>query len=209
MSSFKTKTSWDFKKNWRQVEPTWDQFYLTMAYTVAERSPDKRTKMGSVITSEEMEVLSVGFNTLPMGLDIEDDQYQFRPQKYRYFIHAEDYAINQMVRSGVRIEPFCLYTQCVPCCRCLNNAIQVGIKRVVYHKQGQDAYMKFAGETHVWNDEGRTSLEIAEKCGVEMVAFNGPLANPVFGYFAGEKVVYARDDYYQVAKIKSNNTIDY
>ena len=53
--------------------PNWDQLYITMCYLVGMRSLDKHTHVGAVITDSDNVLVSTGYNSLPRGINIDEN----------------------------------------------------------------------------------------------------------------------------------------
>ena len=108
--------------------PTWDQYFLALAEQVSRRSPDPNTKHGCVLVDGDHRVISTGYNGpvagLPHGM-----VPLTRPEKYLWFIHAEDNAV-AFARSDLR--KACAYVTGRPCAVCFRRLLQVGIRRIVY-----------------------------------------------------------------------------
>ena len=47
---------------------SWDQLFMGMAYLTSAKSHDPRTRVGSVIATEDNMIVSVGYNGLPRGV---------------------------------------------------------------------------------------------------------------------------------------------
>ncbi|MCA9285300.1 MAG: hypothetical protein KDA22_08810 [Phycisphaerales bacterium] len=108
--------------------PSWDEYFLTLAEQVSRRSPDPNTKHGCVIVDADNRVVSTGYNGpvahLPNG-----EVPLTRPEKYDWFIHAEDNAI-AFARCDLRGAT--AYVTGQPCAACFRRFLQVGIKRIVH-----------------------------------------------------------------------------
>ena len=53
----------------KKVEvPSWDQYFMTLAYLVSMRSKDDSTHIGAVIVGPDNEVRSMGYNGFPRGI---------------------------------------------------------------------------------------------------------------------------------------------
>lgn len=110
-----------------EQRPNWDQYFLDLAEQVSRRSPDPNTKHGCVLVDSGRRVLSTGYNGPLSGLP--HDLVQFsRPEKYDWFIHAEDNAV-AFARCDLRGAT--AYVTGTPCVACFRRLLQVGIRRVV------------------------------------------------------------------------------
>jgi len=131
-------------------KPTWDEYFLTMAFVVARRSIDPSTKCGCVIVSKSHRILSTGYNGPIRG---SDDEYvrsliDNRETKYPVLIHAEENAVVTYSGSEQDITGATAYVTGIPCHRCLRMLVQRGITRVIYtDSPGAQAKMCDAEET--------------------------------------------------------------
>jgi len=60
------------------------------------------------------------------------EKYHERPDKYMYWVHAEQNAIFNASREGVRLPGAIMYVLNPPCAECMKAIIQVGIKKVIF-----------------------------------------------------------------------------
>ena len=112
--------------------PSWDEYFMTMAYLVASRSTDESTHAGAVIVRPDNSVVSTGYNGPVRG---EDNPPQTRPEKYLYFEHAERNAIFNAAKHGSSLDGCKLYVNFVPCADCARAIVQSGIKEIIVHVQ--------------------------------------------------------------------------
>jgi len=45
--------------------PSWNEYFLGLAFVIAQRSLDPRTKHGSVVTDDNNHIVATGFNSFP------------------------------------------------------------------------------------------------------------------------------------------------
>ena len=130
----------------------WDELFIKQAMLIAEKSKDPSTKVGCVLVGKDNEVLSMGFNGFPRGVQEEftvhhpignfaireerkllEKRWE-RPAKYAWIEHAERNAIYNAARNGIRLHGARAYINwepqavCSDCCRAL---IQSGIIEVI------------------------------------------------------------------------------
>ena len=110
----------------------WNTRFMIQAQVISTYSKDKSTKVGCVIASPRKEILSMGYNGFPRGVNDEIPARQERPTKYEFVVHAEENAILNGCRNGTRLEGGILYVTMPPCTRCAGSIIQSGIKEVIY-----------------------------------------------------------------------------
>lgn len=111
--------------------PSWDGWFLALAFLVSRKSIDPDTKHGSIIVDENKNILSVGFNSPPRGCD----DYKLdltRPMKYELVQHAEQNAITNAAYAGSSLKNATIYVTGQPCHRCLGIIINAGIRKVYY-----------------------------------------------------------------------------
>jgi len=111
--------------------PAWDEYYLTIAYVVAQRSFDPSSKCGCVLVSRDGRVLSTGYNG-PIKGSIDSKIPLTRPEKYCHMIHGEENALLAYSGSHQDIQDGTAYVTGRPCHRCLRMLLQKGILRIVY-----------------------------------------------------------------------------
>jgi dCMP deaminase len=107
--------------------PNWDQYFLDLAEQVSRRSPDPHTKHGCVLVDDGRRVLSTGYNGPLSGIS-HDLVPSERPDKYDWYIHAEDNAV-AFARCDLRGTT--AYITGTPCVVCFRRLIQVGVRRIV------------------------------------------------------------------------------
>jgi dCMP deaminase len=70
------------------IRPSWVDYFFSIASMVSTRSVDAETKVGSVITNSDNEIIATGYNSFPRG--IPDDKFpNTRPEKYLFVVHSE------------------------------------------------------------------------------------------------------------------------
>jgi dCMP deaminase len=138
----------------KYLRPSWDEYFLKMADTVATRATCDRGRSGCVITRNK-QILVTGYVGSPMGLDHCDDVGHLMKQTIHEdghttnhcvrTVHAEQNAITQAARRGIALEGATLYCRMTPCRTCAMLIINCGIKRVVcekkYHAGGESEEM--------------------------------------------------------------------
>jgi len=110
------------------MEPKWDQRFFDLADHVSQWSRDPSTKVGSCIVNSNKQVISLGFNGFPRGVEDRSERYADRTTKYKYVSHAERNALDN---AFVDVSGATLYSTLFPCNECAKGIIQRGIKRIV------------------------------------------------------------------------------
>ena len=159
----------------------WQDHFMTLAYTIAMRSPDESTKVGCVITSKDNTIISTGYNGLPRGMEIpEGDPRLKRPLKYNYFEHAERNAIYNACRNGLSCLNTILFVPWIPCADCARGIVQAGICQVIYDGFGQ-TIMEATGR---WDP--KVSMDILNSCKVDVIPWEGNI-NVLKATFSGKE----------------------
>lgn len=148
------------KQQISKQHPTWDQYFLEIAKTVALKSKDQSSKIGAVIIGPDYEIRSTGYNGLPRGANDEDLVKQERPMKYKYFEHAERNAIYNAARFGATTEGCSMYCLWPPCPDCARGIIQAGIKRLVVGKPIIACPAR-------WHEDLAIAVDMLRECGVK------------------------------------------
>jgi len=141
---------------------TWDDYFMTMAYLAAMKSKDERTKIGAVVVGNNKEIVSIGFNGLPRGLNDDVPERHEKGEKDYWFEHAERNAVYNATLIGVSLDGCKMYTQGVPCDKgCSRAIVQSGIEEVIVDK-------KWETNTENWTERNRRTIEMFEESGVKL-----------------------------------------
>ena len=112
--------------------PTWDEYFLDIAFTVAERSTCDRAHVGAVLVRDKR-ILATGYNGSPMGLPHCDEVGHLIVDGHCVrTLHAEQNAIIQSALHGISSEGATAYVTHQPCLTCAKMLINAGVRRVVY-----------------------------------------------------------------------------
>lgn len=127
-------------ENQAYVRPTWDDYFMEIAHTIAKRATCDRGRSGCVI-ARDRQILVTGYVGSPVGLPHcdevghlmkkvihEDDRITLHCVRT---VHAEQNAICQAAKLGVPLDGSTLYCKMTPCRTCAMLIINCGIKRVV------------------------------------------------------------------------------
>lgn len=141
-----------------QSKESWDDTFFGIIDVIAKRSDDPNTKLGAIIVSPNNDIISMGYNGLPRGIE-PTKANTTRPTKYAFMCHAESNAILNCVRTHTMIpESSRLYVQMIPCVVCTRAIIQAGIKKVIIGNT-QSSNPK-------WEDDWKTSKLMLVEAGV-------------------------------------------
>lgn len=134
----------------RRQRPTWDEYFLDIAFSVAERSTCDRAHVGAVLVRDRR-ILATGYNGSPAGLPHCDEVGHLMVDGHCVrTLHAEQNAIIQSALHGVSSEGATAYVTHQPCLTCAKMLINAGIQRVVYAGNYLDEYSRqFLAEANV------------------------------------------------------------
>ena len=107
----------------------WDEYFMKIAETVAEKSKDTSSKMGCVIVDQNKRVVSLGYNGMIQGADESKMTLKERPMKYYFAIHSE---MNAVLFAHQDLSGCTIYNRVATCDNCLKYCLQAGITRFVY-----------------------------------------------------------------------------
>jgi dCMP deaminase len=113
---------------------SWDECFMRMSRTIAERSKDPSTQAGSVVVTQDNVVVGLGYNGFPRGIDNDIFPWERNAEnlvdsKYAYVCHAEE---NAIYNANNKTQGCKLYTTLYPCNECAKTIIQNGIVEVIY-----------------------------------------------------------------------------
>lgn len=114
--------------NAKQVycRPSWDDYLLGLAFVVSQRSHDSQSQHGCVIVDKDHRIVGTGYNGFARGLD-DTSLPTVRPAKYDWMIHSEMNALSNCI---IKPEGGTAYITGEPCCPCLMQLYQNGIKKI-------------------------------------------------------------------------------
>jgi dCMP deaminase len=103
---------------------------MSLVETVQQWSSDDSTQVGCAVRGQFNEVLSMGYNGLPRGIAYSEER-MVRPEKYKWFEHAERNAIYNAANTGTCLRGSSFYISMLPCADCARGIVQVGALEVV------------------------------------------------------------------------------
>lgn len=138
----------------KYIRPTWDEYFMEVADTIAKRATCDRGRSGCVIARNK-QILVTGYVGSPIGLPHCDDVgHLFKQLTHEdgkvtnhcvRTVHAEQNAICQAAKLGIALEGATLYCRMTPCRTCAMLIINCGIVRVVcqhrYHNAEESEAM--------------------------------------------------------------------
>lgn len=146
----------------------WEQRFLLEAHLKSLFSKDPSTKVGAVIVDPVSNtVISSGWNGPARGVDDTNPKRFQRPEKYFWFCHAEENAILNAARNGVRTDETEIYVTHPPCAHCARKIIQAGIRTVHVDRQNVESYID-ANNQHGFHQ----AMQMFSEASVEWVQVN-------------------------------------
>ncbi|HEY5258158.1 MAG TPA: cytidine/deoxycytidylate deaminase family protein [Candidatus Baltobacteraceae bacterium] len=121
------------------MRPSWDEYFMQIARTVATRATCPRAAVGAVLVAQHR-ILTTGYNGAPRGARhctqagcILLNDHCMRAT------HAEANAIVQGALHGIRLEGATAYCTHQPCATCSKLLISAGTQRIVFELAYDDA----------------------------------------------------------------------
>ncbi|SOE24017.1 dCMP deaminase [Spirosomataceae bacterium TFI 002] len=149
-----------------KTKPEFDDIFMNLAISLAERSHCVKAQVGAVLTNETR-IISIGYNGPPSGThncDIdfgEDGCPRDSKGSCSLALHAEQNAILYAAKNGSKVEGATMYVTLSPCIACARVIYSMKIKKVFFLNSYAE-YKKIA------SDEG---VEFLRNFGVEVVKY--------------------------------------
>lgn len=110
------------------TRPSWNQYFKNIVLCTAQRSPCNRLHVGCLLVKDNR-IISQGYNGFlsghPHNSVVEDNHEQAT-------IHAEQNAIIDCAKRGVKCEHCVAYITHFPCINCLKMLVQCGVSKIYY-----------------------------------------------------------------------------
>ena len=136
----------------------WDRRFLGLSEHISRWSKDPSTKVGAIITND-IKIVSVGFNGLPQSTKDYPEILENRGLKYKHIINAET---NAILAAKTDLTGCTIYTfPFLPCTRCASMVAQSGISRVV----------SIVCQNKRWEKTLQESKHFMGLCGLEVVEY--------------------------------------
>ena len=114
-----------------QQRPSWQLYFMSVAWLLAARSTCQRLHVGCVLVSEEERIIATGYNgflaKLPHRSVVRDNHEQLT-------VHAEQNAVTDAARRGVSVQNATAYVTHFPCIHCAKLLLAAGIRAVCFHE---------------------------------------------------------------------------
>lgn len=138
----------------KYIRPSWDEYFMEVANTIAKRATCDRGRSGCVIARNK-QILVTGYVGSPTNLPHCDDVGHLLKKVTHEdgtvtthcmrTVHAEQNAICQAAKLGIALEGGTIYCRMTPCRTCAMLIINCGIVRVVcehrYHSAAESEEM--------------------------------------------------------------------
>ncbi len=127
--------------------PTWDEYYMGIARAVSSRSNCIRRRVGALIVVQNA-IIAAGYNGTPVGVRncfdggcprCASDTAPGEGYDTCICVHAEQNAIVLAARHGNATDNGTLYSTLRPCFGCAKEAIQAGLREIVFAEPYQYA----------------------------------------------------------------------
>lgn len=109
------------KKNNSTSRPSWDEYFLILAFHISLRSQDPDIKHGAILVNQHNQIIGTGYNGPIAGSDDSVIPFHIRDEKRKWMIHAEE---NCLLNATQNPSENCrLYITGEPCNNCLQRII--------------------------------------------------------------------------------------
>ena len=133
-----------YGQNPDHVRPGWQDYFLKIMDTVAERANCDRGRAAAVVVRDKR-IIATGYVGAPSGLPTCDEvghlikvAYDERGGQHKHCVrttHAEMNAIAQAAKYGTPVDGATIYVKMSPCLDCTKLLVNAGIRRVVCRKR--------------------------------------------------------------------------
>lgn len=123
----------------------WDRRFLELAKHISSWSKDPSTKVGAILVNDLKQVVGMGYNGFPRGVEDSEERLNNRELKYQLVCHGE---VNACIQAGHQARGCTLYVYpsfMLPpiCAECAKVAIQSGVRGIVgYNPNPEDERVK-------------------------------------------------------------------
>ena len=111
-----------------EKRPTWDEYFKKIVQATRERSPCHRLKVGCLLVKDNR-IVSQGYNGFLPGCK---HQSIVRDNHEQATIHAEQNALMDCAKRGVRCDKSTAYITHYPCIICARLLLAAGIHEIKY-----------------------------------------------------------------------------
>jgi dCMP deaminase len=116
--------------------PSWNQYFKNIVLCTAQRSPCTRLNVGCLLVKDNR-IISQGYNGFLSGHPHNSVVINNHEQAT---IHAEQNAIIDCAKRGVKCEDCVAYITHFPCINCLKILVQCGVSKIYYINDYKNNY---------------------------------------------------------------------
>lgn len=120
------------------ISTKWIERFVELSRHIATWSKDPSTQVGALLVNMDKNVLALGYNGFPRGMDDAPALYHDRPFKYKHILHAETNACLNALSSGSRVEESILFVTHPPCTHCTGVIKQAGVVACIFPMPDDD-----------------------------------------------------------------------
>ena len=114
----------------------WEDYFMSIAFLAASRSPCQRLQVGCVLVRDNR-VVATGYNGFTSGAPHVSRVHNGHEQMT---VHAEQNAVADCAKRGVSVDGCTAFVTHSPCVNCAKLLITAGIKKIMYKfDYGDDA----------------------------------------------------------------------
>jgi dCMP deaminase len=111
------------------IRPSWDQYFMMVAYMISKRSSCKKINVGCVVVDNNKNIITTGYNGHVAGGEHRSIERNGHEQMT---IHSETNAIAIAGKKGASVYGATAYVTHYPCINCAKILIASGIKKIIY-----------------------------------------------------------------------------
>jgi dCMP deaminase len=138
------------------------KYYKLARYQANLFSKDPSTKVGALfLAPKSFEILTMGYNGMPRGVNEARPERWQRPIKYKYIEHAERNALFNANRRGVAMDGSIAVVCLFPCADCARGMIQSGVQALVTMAPNLD--------DNRWDESFEVARELLEEAGIHLI----------------------------------------
>jgi len=127
--------------------PDWNEYFMSLAFAIAERSTCLRRSVGAIAVKDK-QILATGYNGAPTGYEHCIDSNECLRDRLQIpsgentelclGCHAEQNVICQAAKHGISLNNAELYCTTFPCVLCMKNILNAGFSKVYYRIDFED-----------------------------------------------------------------------
>ena len=107
----------------------WDDYFMSIAFLAAMRSPCTRLRVGSVVVKDHR-IIAMGYNGYIAGAP---HVSRLRDNHEQAIIHSEINAVSDCARRGASLQDAAIHVTHYPCLNCFRSLAACGIRSIHYY----------------------------------------------------------------------------